>query len=175
MIESMRTGWLLVLTLGWSVGAVDAQQVTYVKSNGCGNIVLYGWTEDRTEAIIVRADRDKLGLHAGVNTVNVAPGRPGLQVQVEIYARTQPSLPDYYCNDVRLLEWERPDNTLEATSGTLLITLGEPGPVKAEGKPPFEYEATVIFRDVVFRRSDGTTASPRGPISLKAFVGFVFG
>ena len=175
MVTSVRIGWLLLLALGCSVGAVDAQQLTYVSSNGCGNIVLYGWTEDHTEAVIVRADRDKLGLHAGVNTVNVAPGRPGLQVQVEIYARTQPSLPDYYCNDVRLLEWERPDNTLEATSGTLLITVGEPGPVKAEGKPPSAYQATVTLRDVAFRRPDGTTVSPRGPITLKAFVGFVYG
>ena len=171
MVTSARTWWLLLLTLGCSAGAVDAQQLTYVSSKGCGNIVLYGWTEDYTEAIIVRADRDKLGLHAGVNTVNVAPRRPGLQVQVEMYARTQPGLPGYYCNDVRLPEWERPDKTLEATSGTLVITLGEPGAVKAEGA----YEATVTLRDVVFRRPDGTTVSPKGPITLEALVGFVCG
>ena len=73
MIKSIRTAWLLLLTLGCSVGTVDAQQLTYLKSNGCGNMVLYGWTEDRAEAIIVRADRDKLGLHRGANTVNVGP------------------------------------------------------------------------------------------------------
>ena len=63
MVTSVRIGWLLLLALGCSVGAIDAQQLTYVSSKGCGNIVLYGWTGDHTEAIIVRADRDKLGLH----------------------------------------------------------------------------------------------------------------
>ena len=174
MIKSIRTAWLLLLTLGCSVGTVDAQQLTYVKSNGCGNIVLYGWTEDRAEAIIVRADRDKLGLHRGANTVNVGPDRPGLRVLVDVYARTQPRLPEYYCNDVRLPEDESPAHTLEAISGTLLITLGEPGD-KAEGKPPSSYHATVTLRDVVFRRPDGTTVSPKRPISLQAFVGLVVG
>ena len=132
------------------------------------------WTEDRAEAIIVRADRDKLGLHRGANTVNVGPDRPGLRVLVDVYARTQPRLPEYYCNDVRLPEDESPAHTLEAISGTLLITLGEPGD-KAEGKPPSSYHATVTLRDVVFRRPDGTTVSPKRPISLQAFVGLVVG
>jgi hypothetical protein len=135
-------------------------------------VVLYGWTEDRTEAIVVRADREKLGLHVGANKVNVAPGQAGLEVVIDLYKGPQARLPEYYCNDIRLPEDEPPVNTVTAISGTLLITLGEPG--KAEGKPR-DYEATVMLRDVVFRRPDGTTVLARTPITLKARVGFVVG
>jgi hypothetical protein len=153
-----------------------AQQRKYTGARGCGAIFVFAWTEDQTEDIIVSADRVQLGLHAGDNTVRITPDRKGLEVTLELYGRPQRDLPAYHCNDVRLQEWDRPVRTLSAVSGTLLITLGEPGTAKPEnGVPPFAYEATVVLRDVGFRRPDGTTVSIRAPITLKAFVGYVAG
>jgi hypothetical protein len=176
---SNAIAWVLLLALGRSA-PLEAQQFAYIKSNGCANIVLYGWSEDLTEVIVVRADRDKLGLRVGENTVNIAPDRPGLEVVVDIYARTQPRLEGYYCNDIRLPDDEPPRDKVRAISGTLLITLGEPGKAdpeqrKREANPRFGYEATVTLRGVVFQRPDGTTVSPQTPITLKASVGFVYG
>jgi hypothetical protein len=171
--------WLVLLALG-SSAPLEAQRFAYVASDGCGNIELYGWSEDRTEVIVIRANREKLGLHVGANTVSIVSDQPDLEVVVDIYARTQDRLHDYYCNDVRLPEDESPIDKVRAISGTLLITLGERGKAdpeqrKREGKPPFAYEATVTLREVVFRRPDGRSVSPHTPITLKALVGFVYG
>lgn len=176
MAKSALTAFAVVplLVLGPSNG--EAQQLKYTGARGCGAIFVFGWTEDQTEAIVVSADRVLLGLHAGDNTVRITPDRKGLEVSLELYGRPQRDLPGYHCNDVRLQEWDRPLSTLSAVSGTLLITLGEPGTAKPQnGVPPFAYEATVSLRDVVFRRPDGTTVSIAAPITLKAFVGFVYG
>lgn len=158
-----------------SVGSADGQQLKYAGAGGCGNIAVYGWTEDHTEALIVRADREQLGFHVGANTVTITADRKGLDVVVELYEKPQPHLQLYYCNDVRLPEWERPASTLRAVSGTLRVTLGAPGAVKPEGKPPSVYQATVILRDLVFRRPDGTLVPQKTPITLKAVVGYVLG
>ena len=176
LVRSVLTGIAIValVALGRSKGA-EAQQLKYAGARGCGDVVVYGWTEDHTEAIIVRADRARLGLHAGDNTVTIAPDRKGLDVLLELYGRPQRDLPAYHCNDVRLQEWDRPASTLAAASGTLLITLAEPGAVEAPIGGPSAYEATVSLRDVVFRRPDGTKASVTTPITLKAFVGFFYG
>jgi hypothetical protein len=60
-------------------------------------------------------------------------------------------------------------------SGTLRVTLSAPGAVKPEGKPPSVYQATVILRDLVLRRPDGTLVPQKTPITLKAVVGYVLG
>jgi hypothetical protein len=167
------TAVLLVCIIG--PGASGAQQLKYVGAGGCGNIVVYGWTEDHKEALIVRADREQLGLHAGANTVIIKADRKGLDVAVELYENPQPHLPEYYCNDVRVPEWERPSTRLTAVSGSLRITLGAPGAVTVEGKPPGVYEATVTLHGVTFQRPDGTRVPPGPPITLKAIVGYVLG
>jgi hypothetical protein len=156
-------------------GSPAAQQLKYVGAAGCGNIEVFGWTDDHTEAIVIRADRAQLGLRTGANTVTIAPDRKGLEVVVELYDKPQVQLPAYHCNDIRLPEWDRPSRTAVAISGTLLITLGAPGASKAPNNPPSAYHATVLLRDVVFRRPDGTTVSMTTPVTLKAFVGFVLG
>jgi len=167
------TAALLVCISG--SGASGAPQLKYVGAGGCSNIVVYGWTQDHKEALIVRADREQLGLRVGANTVTVKADRKGLDVAVELYENPQPHLPEYYCNDVRLPEWERPSTRLTAVSGSLRITLGAPGAVTVEGKPPGVYEATVTLHGVTFQRPDGTRVPPGPPITLKAIVGYVLG
>ena len=176
MRKEITRGVLVTLIASLLAAASPAaQQLKYVGAAGCGNIEVFGWTEDRTEAIVVRADRAQLGLRTGANILTITPDRKGLEVVVELYDKPQPQLSDYHCNDIRLPDWDRPARTATAISGTLLITLGAPGASKAPNKPPSAYHATVVLRDVVFRRPDGATVPMTTPITLKAFVGFVLG
>jgi|KBSMisStaDraftv2_1062788.scaffolds.fasta_scaffold202324_2 hypothetical protein len=150
---------------------VHAQQFEYAHSNGCGNVFLYGWNELRDEAILVRIDRERAGLPVGTSSLELADTRKAVDVSVELYPRPQPHLG--YCSDVRLPEEDRPLARLTAESGQLTITLGEPGVVK--DAQPGMYEATAMLRNVVFKRADGTTVSMKGPVTLKAVVGWVSG
>ncbi len=174
-MRSVLTAVSLLPLLALGLSNSEAQQLKYTGASGCGAIFVFGWTQDQTEALVVSADRVQLGLHAGDNTVSITPDRKGLEVRLELYDRPQRDLPDYHCHDIRLPDWDRPASTLSAVSGTLLITLGEPGAVQAPNVGPSAYEATVSLRGVVFRRPDGTLLSMTAPITLKALVGFVFG
>jgi hypothetical protein len=173
MSKRIRIAGFLMLLGASCLGRdrIHAQQFDYVKSDGCAHVFLYGWNVDRNEVIVVRADREQLTLAVGTNKLIVTPDRKGLQVYIDLYARTQ-SYVDY-CTDVRPLEQDRPLATLHALSGELIVILGEPGAVK--GRQPFMYDATVTLRDMAFRHPDGSVVSMKTPVTLKAVVGYVWG
>jgi hypothetical protein len=172
LTPARRLGLSLVLGSALLGGpSAQAQQFQYVNSNGCANVFLYGWSERRDETILVRLDRERAGLRVGTTSLELADSRKVLDVSVELYPRPQPHLG--YCSDVRLPEEDRPLARLTAESGRLTITLGKPGGVK--DAQPFVYEATATLRDVVFKRADGTKISMKGPVTLKAVVGWVSG
>ncbi len=103
--------------------------------------------------------------------MELGEAKKAVDVSVELYPRAQPHLG--YCSDVRLPEQDRPSTRLTAESGQLAITLGEPGAGK--DVQPSMYEATATLRNVVFTRADGTKISMKGPVTLKAVVGWVSG
>jgi hypothetical protein len=164
-------GLIALLGPGGFGGPVQAQQFRYVQSDGCAHVLLYGWNENRDEVIVVRADREELKLRVGTTRLNLSDAIKGLSVYLDIYARSLPKVD--YCTDVRSFDDPRPTDTLHAYSGQVAVTLGKAGALK--GRPPFVYEATVTLRDVSFKRPDGTVVTMKGPVGLKAVVGYVYG
>ena len=168
MWNSIRIAGLIALGVA---GFVQAQQFRYVQSDGCAHVFLYGWNENRDEVIVVRADREQLKLRLGTTRLNLSDVPKGLEVYLDIYARSLPKVD--YCTDVRMADDLRPAETLRAYSGQVEVTLGQAGALKE--KAPFMYEATVTLRDVSFKRPDGTVVSMKSAVILKAVVGYVHG
>jgi hypothetical protein len=173
MWPSIRVAALAVLFGASSCAAatLHAQQFKYAQSDGCAHVFLYGWNADSNEVLVVKADREQLGLPVGTTTLALADARMGLEVYVDLYARPLSKVD--YCTDIKMPGQDRPAATLRARSGQLTLTLGERGAVK--GRQPFMYEASVTLRDLTFVRADGTVVSVKGPITLKAVVGYVHG
>jgi len=169
--ETRQRLMLTVLFAGWFCGpTAHAQKFNYNHSDGCAHVVLYGWNDERNEVIMVRADREQLGLRSGTTRLTLK-GQKGLEAHVDLYSKPLSTVD--YCTDVIMPNRERPVTTLRASSGQITITIDKPGAVK--GKEPFMYDATVTIRDASFKRPDGTIVFVKGPITLKAIVGYVWG
>jgi hypothetical protein len=64
---------LLLLALGVPSAPVMRSSSSTSARTAAATSSVYGWTEDHTEASSSGRIAIKLGLHAGANTVNVAP------------------------------------------------------------------------------------------------------
>src|SRR5262249_55550958 len=59
----------------------------YVDADGCANVIVYGWSEDRAEAISIQADRRLLQLATTPRTFDLSKRSAGLDVQLHVYER----------------------------------------------------------------------------------------
>jgi hypothetical protein len=142
--------------------------LTYVDGNGCGNVFLYGWSDDRTEAIAVRADKGLLQLSTTAQTFDIASTRTGLEVTVHLYDRPLRSWPfctDFFASGTSTEAWR-------ATAGTVTIELSTPG---ISVRQPNLYRATIRVTGAEFVNSSGVRVRQVRPITLTALVGQIFG
>jgi hypothetical protein len=158
-----KVDWTRVLDIRRTPG------LTFADANGCGHVFLYGWSEDRTEAIAVRADKDVLQLSPTPQTFDIASLQTGLEVMIHVYERPARSMP--FCSDLRLLPPE-PEETWRGTGGTVTIHLSPSG-VRSEAA--FMYRATIRIDGAEFVNTSGVRVRQARPITLTAIVGWVSG
>jgi hypothetical protein len=137
-------------------------------ANGCGHVFLFGWSEDRTEFITVRADKEVLQLSTLSQTFDAAVQQSGLEVMLHVYER--PARPPF-CTDI-VMPGAVAEETWRATRGTITIELTAPG---VRTPSPFTYRATVRIVGAEFVNPSGTRVRQERPITLTAIVGWVAG
>jgi hypothetical protein len=145
-----------------------APTLSYVDGNGCGNVFLYGWSDDRTEAISVRADTNLLQLSTTARTFDIAATKTGLEVVVHLYPQPRRSWP--FCTDIG--GPERQEETWRAVGGTVTIELSPPG---VRARAPYMYRATIRIVGAEFVNSSGARVKQVQPITLTAIVGWLSG
>jgi hypothetical protein len=137
--------------------------MTYADSDGCGLIQVYGWTTDRDEAIVVRANTQELGLSTPPATFDLS--RSSSNISIETYVYDAPRREFDFCSDVRIRETGGIEPEVwRATAGTITIETSAPG---TRSRP----RATVTLTNVVLRNAAGTLVRTSGPIRLSAIVG----
>jgi hypothetical protein len=140
----------------------------YADANGCGHVLVYGWSDDRLEAIAVRADKDLLQLSTTTQTFDVVVQNSGLELVLHLYERPVRSSP--FCTDG--VHPTAPEEIWRATHGTVTIELSPPG-VRAGA--PFLYRATIRIVGAEFVNGSGVRVKQQQPITLTAMVGSVAG
>jgi hypothetical protein len=109
-------------------------------TGGCGNVIVYRANGDGTQLLVVKADKDKLGLEPlATQTFDLARAPDGLDVGVEVFAKAPPEPP--YCTDVGFTGAAPTRWTAEG--GTISISLAPEGSATAG-----PYRATVRLKDV---------------------------
>ena len=146
--------------------------MTYSDADGCGLLQVYGWTADRTEAIVVNTTGLQLDRSAPSGTFDVA--RESADISVETYVYDAPQHQFEFCSDVRTprLPDSREPGKWRAVAGIVTIELSPPG-VRAHS--PHLRRATITLTNVVLRSQDGKTVRMPGPVRLTAIVGGFFG
>jgi hypothetical protein len=142
--------------------------LTYVDGNGCGNVFVYGWSDDRTEAISVSADSRLLQLSTTARTFDMAVAQTGLEVVVHLYPQPRRSWP--FCTDLR--NPGEQEETWRATGGTVTIELTARG---VSPREPSLYRATIRIVGAEFINSSGVRVKQVQPIALTAMVGWLTG
>jgi hypothetical protein len=144
-----------------------APRLTYADADGCGNakMLLYGWSDDRTEAIAVRADKALLQLSTTPKTLDVATTSGGLELALHVYERPVRSWP--FCTDVTILP-AASEETWRATRGTVTIELSPPG---IRARAPSLYRATIRIVGAEFVDASGVRVTQQQAITLTAIVG----
>jgi hypothetical protein len=142
-----------------------APALTYADAEGCGNanMLLFGWSDDRTEAIAVRADKALLQLSTTPMTFDVALQNSGLDLVLHVYERPVRSWP--FCSDVGQVLQEE---TWRATRGAVTIELSPPG---IRARAPFLYRATIRIVGAEFVNASGVRVTLQQAITLTAIVG----
>src|SRR5262245_32846849 len=103
----------------------------YDSTNGCSDFIVYQTNKDRSEALVVIADDDKLGIKDGVTNLDLATARLDLSVKVRVYPRPQKHI--HLCTDFLDPDSDEPI-VWEAAEGKLTVERFPPDR-KPEGKP----------------------------------------
>lgn len=142
--------------------------LTYGDANGCGLAFVYGWSDDRMEAITVEADAELLRLSAKPQTFDIAREPSTLKLAVHVYGGPVPSLP--FCTDLILLP-AAPDEPWRAIAGRITIEIA---PITDSSGAP-QKRATIRLTNAIFENAAGARVTQTQPIVLTAAVGWFAG
>jgi hypothetical protein len=142
--------------------AARAPSFSYTDSRACGDVLLSGWSAERSESIAIRADRRFLEEQAGAQrTFDLAALPPELDVVVNVFDRPQRDWS--VCSDVTVIEEGQRRETWRAVSGTIRIQLPQSGTGGVD-----QHRASVQIDNAEFQGTDGTNSRPTQPIQLSA-------
>jgi hypothetical protein len=144
-----------------------APSLAYADGDGCGHVFVYGWSEDRTEAITIHADRELLA-PSEPRTFELASRPPGIEVLVHVYDRPVRSWP--FCSCV--VDPSLAKETWTAVAGSITV---EPEPRVVGANRASDYRATVRVRGLEIVSSRGIRVKQVQPLALTAIVGWVSG
>jgi hypothetical protein len=136
----------------------------YEGADGCGDLVVYGFSAGRAEAIAVRARRTALDLSLAPRTFDLSVPIAELEVVADVYEYPQR---EWYCSDLRTSEAQ--PSTWRAVGGTLTIRLAPPNPTRTQSSKA--YQTIIQLENGEFLGPDGTTVRAPRPIRLTAIAG----
>ncbi len=140
----------------------------YVAADGCGFATVYGWSDDRAEAIRLHADIRTLQLSATPRTFDLSGITPGLAGVLQLFehaARESPDCTDVGMNRGRIQEWR-------ATGGTITIELSDSDETVATAR---NRKTVIHITGAEFVDGTGRRVRQTAPIVLTAMVGGVVG
>jgi hypothetical protein len=140
---------------------------SYDSTGGCSDLILYRTNKEQSEALVVTADTDKLGLKVGVTAVDLAATPNGLDVVVRVYYRPQKHL--HLCTDFLDPNSDTP-GVWTAIGGKLTIERFPADP-KPEGMSQ-TYRAKATIENAEFRGPTGYSVKCPHTITLDATVGW---
>jgi len=144
---------------------------SYADADGCGWLQVYGWSADRTEAIVALASGPQPEALVQPGTFDLA--RDSASISVSVFVYPQPQRQFDFCSDARLvLPDELGPQTWRAVAGTMTIELSPPG---VRARSPHLRRATITVMNLVLRNAAGQTVRVTGPVKLSALVGSVHG
>jgi hypothetical protein len=143
--------------------------LAYADADGCGRLFVFGWSEDRAEAISVHADQELLQLSTTPRTFDLAVQRLGLDVTVHVYERAIRQWP--FCTDVQLPPPGLREERWHAIGGVVTIAM-TPSNSRSDLKLS---DASIHLSGATFVRDDGVRMVQTVPVVLTGTVGWFAG
>jgi hypothetical protein len=143
-----------------------APSLSYSDADGCGDVLMYGWTAEQAEWIAIRADKDALQLSTTPRTFDLAQSQVDLEVVTDVFQHPHDTWGKCY-DTVMHPEGEQPQ-TWRAVAGTLTIQLSRPG---ISAQRPDQYRTSVQIDNAEFMGPSGERVRSPRPIRMTALTG----
>ena len=152
-----------------------APSLAYADADGCGDVLMYGWTAERAEWIAIRADKDALRLSTTPRTFDLAQPQVDIDVTTEVFESPR----DQWGRCVDVVDVvdvanvaAHPDGerqeTWHAVGGTVTIKLSQPG---ISARNPGQYRTDVQIDNAEFMGPTGERVRSPRPIRMTAVTG----
>jgi hypothetical protein len=143
-----------------------APSLAYADADGCGDVLMYGWTAERAEWIAIRADKEALRLSTTPRTFDLAQPQVDIDVVTEVFESPR----DQWgrCHDVAMQPEGERQETWHAVAGTVTIKLSQPG---ISARNPGQYRTSVQIDNAEFMGPSGERVRSPRPIHMTAVTG----
>jgi len=143
-----------------------APSLAYADADGCGDVLMYGWTAEQAEWIAIRADKDALQLSTAPRTFDLAQPQVDIEVVTDVFQRPHGTWGK--CNDAVMQAEDEQPQTWRAVAGTLTIQLSRPG---ISAQRPGQYRTSVQIDNAEFVGPSGERVRSPRPIRMTAVTG----